>query len=93
MGLSGDVEFYEADLAYYICAFLKEFIEKAGGTVMITREYGSSSLGKSFDKWYIEDFKTDLQNSFNKGDVSTELHEILKNPVTEKRFVFEIFYK
>lgn len=93
IGTNQDVEYYEADLTYAICVILKKLIEKSGGTVLITRPYGTGSLGKSFDKWYKEDFQKSVDNSKIKGDISNDLYNELVNPLAERKYVFENYYK
>jgi N-acetylmuramoyl-L-alanine amidase len=95
VGRTEDVQFYEADLAYGVALVLQQQImaRYPGAQVMITRPYATSALGKSFDDWYIQDFKRDLDHAMRKGDISTEQYSLLKDSATHKRIVFENFYK
>lgn len=91
IGLDQDIQFYESELAYMTCLILKKMIVDAGGHVMLSRNYNTSAVGKSFDRWYTEDFKTDLHDALKKGDVSRAKYNELQN--APKFRVFEDFFK
>jgi N-acetylmuramoyl-L-alanine amidase len=95
VGVTSDIQFYEADLAYAVAVILQQRIlaKYPGAQVMITRPYATSALGKSFGEWYDMDFKNDLDLAMRKGDISSEQYSMLKDSATHKRIVFENFYK
>lgn len=95
VGQKEDIQFFEADLAYSICQILKQTLEDKypGIRVMITRPYAASAIGKPFKVWYKNDFRKDLEDALQSGDITKEHYKILIDSSTHERYVFESFYK
>ena len=55
-----DIEFFEANLAYTTALRLKELLEEKGAEVLITHEYGKSSMGINYKEWLETDYKKDI---------------------------------
>jgi N-acetylmuramoyl-L-alanine amidase len=92
VGLDQDLEFYEAKLNYATAEILKEKLEEMGADVYITRKDGKSAVGKSFDKWYEQDFNNTLSTMCLNGDLPSGVCEALqKNP--SRRNAFNMLYK
>jgi N-acetylmuramoyl-L-alanine amidase len=93
LGLAQDIEFYEADLNYATAYLLQDTLKKLKvRDVMITREYGESKVGKSFDKWFKEDFQTDTKKLIASGEISKEFGERLltmNKPYEAYKYVYQ----
>jgi N-acetylmuramoyl-L-alanine amidase len=92
VGLDQDLKFYEAKINYATAEILKKKLEDLGADVYITRKDGKSAVGKSFDKWYEQDFSNTLSTMCLNGDLSKGVCEALqKNP--SRRNAFNMLYK
>jgi N-acetylmuramoyl-L-alanine amidase len=72
LGQSKDARFYEAFLTDATGILLGMELEKLGAKVVFTKEFGKTSIGRTFHQWYTDNkdgFRTDLQKSLNAGDI------------------------
>ena len=100
VGKKNDITFFEANLAYTTCLALKDMLEEMGAEVMLTHEYGKSSLGMNYKEWIKTDHKKDIVDGYKKdwynrekleyltsGDASDFImfHDVFRNADLERR--------
>lgn len=77
VGQKKDITFFEANLAYATCLAMKKMLEDAGAEVMLTHEYGKSSLGTNYSEWVKTDHKQDIIDGYKKDWYNREKLEYL----------------
>lgn len=71
-GTKEDIEIYEAQLNYATALLIKDTLESLNvGRVMITRQAGTSAVGKPFDIWFKEDFVKDTKALIANDEISS----------------------
>lgn len=91
VGVSGDLSFYEADLADITAAIAKAELEKLGAKAFLTKPMGDNSLQKSFHDWYVKDFRGDLDWYYKDGDVTKADYDVYLK--ADSNTIFNTFYR
>lgn len=72
-GLKQDVQLIEAQLTFATAMLLKEQLEKAGATVMLTRNQpGENAFGVSFEQWMQSSLKAAVDSATANKDITEE---------------------
>ena len=92
VGQKKDITFFEANLAYTTCLVLKDMLEANGAEVMLTHEYGKSSLGTKYNEWIKTDHKQDIIDGYKKDWYNREkLEYLLKDDASDFIMFHDVF--
>jgi len=85
------ISFYESKIAMATALLLKEKFEKNGFIVFMTRNWKEGAFGKSYSKWYKNDFKSTLLSELANGTIDSSRYDQLSK--ADKKTVFETYYR
>ncbi|MCX2743416.1 N-acetylmuramoyl-L-alanine amidase [Mangrovivirga sp. M17] len=91
IGQRKDLFFYEAQLTYATAEILREMLENELASVKLTRVQGESAVGKSFDKWYKEDFIRVRDEMCSEDELPESMCASLKADPGPKNAFFKLY--
>lgn len=87
-----DIKFFEANLAYATSLLLKDMLEEKGAKVILTHEYGKSSMGKDFKEWKETDYKQDIIKGYKSDWYDRDKLEYLTSGTDASFKDYMLFY-
>lgn len=91
-GLKQDVQLIEAQLTFATAMLLKEQLEKAGATVMLTRNQpGENAFGIPFEQWLQTSFKPAVDSAFANKDITEDEKQMLLTKADETTIFRKLF--
>ncbi|UII22580.1 N-acetylmuramoyl-L-alanine amidase [Fulvivirga ligni] len=87
-----DITFFEANLAYTTALVLKKQLEDNGAEVMLTHDYGKSSMGNTFEEWKKTEIKDDIIKGYKSDWFNREkLDYFLSGEATDFMLFYDVF--
>lgn len=86
--------FYEADIAYKTCIYLKDSLEQLGATVLITRQKDKTAFDMTYKQWLKSNYKQALDSKKNLDSLTfNKLIDLDTSNFIHQQIIFHHFFK